>query len=195
MDREVGPIKYLAQLIYGSEERAVLDQAIRLFILMLVFVFDPLAVMLIIAANQTLLRYGINLESSGPPAPPKDPEPEPDPEPELKDSEFKYQKQLDELNNDYNKTLESLEDVPGKDVSHSSDHGSIKEDDVLSIVDPDNPDSETITVTVDEMDLALDPIEFIDDDDYESPFDTLPDVEDLEIWKETEETYEEAVQP
>ena len=84
LDREVGPIKYLAQLIYGSEERDVLDQAIRLFILMLVFVFDPLAVMLVIAANQTLLRYGINLESSGPPVPPKDdsdPEPLP-PEPE-----------------------------------------------------------------------------------------------------------------
>ena len=77
LDREVGPIKYLAQLIYGSEERDVLDQAIRLFILMLVFVFDPLAVMLVIAANQTLLRYGINLESSGPPTPPKEPDPEP----------------------------------------------------------------------------------------------------------------------
>ena len=82
LDREVGPIKYLAQLIYGSEERDVLDQAIRLFILMLVFVFDPLAVMLVIAANQTLLRYGINLESSGPPVPPKD---DPDPEPKAQD--------------------------------------------------------------------------------------------------------------
>jgi hypothetical protein len=69
LDREVGPIKYLAQMIYGSEERDVLDQAIRLFILMLVLVFDPLAVVLVIAANQTLLRYGINLESSGPPEP------------------------------------------------------------------------------------------------------------------------------
>ena len=87
LDREVGPIKYLAQLIYGSEEQDVLDQAIRLFILMLVFVFDPLAVMLVIAANQTLLRYGINLESSGPPIPPKDPEPEPEVE-EITDKDY-----------------------------------------------------------------------------------------------------------
>lgn len=87
LDREVGPIKYLAQLIYGSEERDVLDQAIRLFILMLVFVFDPLAVMLVIAANQTLLRYGINLESSGPPMPPKEPEPEPEVE-EITDKDY-----------------------------------------------------------------------------------------------------------
>ena len=82
LDREVGPIKYLAQLIYGSEERDILDQAIRLFILMLVFVFDPLAVMLVIAANQTLLRYGINLESSGPP---NNTDPNPDPEPKPND--------------------------------------------------------------------------------------------------------------
>ena len=85
LDREVGPIKYLAQLIYGNDERAVLDQAIRLFILLLVFVFDPLAVMLVIAANQTLLRYGINLESSGPPTPPKEPEPDPEPEVEIEE--------------------------------------------------------------------------------------------------------------
>ena len=82
LDREVGPIKYLAQLIYGSEERDILDQAIRLFILMLVFVFDPLAVMLFIAANQTLLRYGINLESS---RPPNNTDPNPDPEPKPND--------------------------------------------------------------------------------------------------------------
>ena len=89
LDREVGPIKYLAQLIYGSEERDVLDQAIRLFILMLVFVFDPLAVMLVIAANQTLLRYGINLESSGPPVPPKD-DPEPTPFPQEPEDRYDY---------------------------------------------------------------------------------------------------------
>ena len=47
-----------------------MDQAIRIFILLFVFVFDPLAVMLLIAANQTLLRYGINLESTGPKDPP-----------------------------------------------------------------------------------------------------------------------------
>ena len=64
LEKEVGPIKYVAQLIYGADTESYLDQAVRLFILMLVFVFDPLAVVLIIAANQTLLRYGINLEKT-----------------------------------------------------------------------------------------------------------------------------------
>ena len=66
LETEVGPIKYVAQLIYGGDSQNYLDQAVRLFILMLVFVFDPLAVVLVIAANQTLLRYGINLEKGGP---------------------------------------------------------------------------------------------------------------------------------
>ena len=66
LEQEVGPIKYVAQLIYGGDSQNYLDQAVRLFILMLVFVFDPLAVVLVIAANQTLIRYGINLEKKGP---------------------------------------------------------------------------------------------------------------------------------
>lgn len=63
---KVGPIKYVAELIYGDTAENQLDRAVRLFILMLVFVFDPLAIAMVIAANQTLLRYGINLEPSGP---------------------------------------------------------------------------------------------------------------------------------
>jgi len=77
LEKEVGPIKYVAQLVYGDDSADVLDKAVRLFILLLVFVFDPLAVILIIAANQTLLRHGINLESKGPPIPPTPTEPPP----------------------------------------------------------------------------------------------------------------------
>ena len=66
LEKEVGPIKYVAQLLFGGDSQDLLDQAVQVFILMLVFVFDQLAVMLVIAANQTLLRYGINLEKAGP---------------------------------------------------------------------------------------------------------------------------------
>ena len=66
LEKEVGPIKYVAQLLYGGDGEELLDKAVQVFILLLVFVFDPLAVMLVIAANQTLLRYGINLEKTGP---------------------------------------------------------------------------------------------------------------------------------
>lgn len=66
LETEVGPLKYVAQLLFGGDGKELLDKAVQVFILMLVFVFDPLAVMLVIAANQTLLRYGINLEKAGP---------------------------------------------------------------------------------------------------------------------------------
>jgi len=52
---EVGPIKYIAELIYG-EAGGNLEQAVRAVILLLIFVFDPLAVLLLIAANQSLVR-------------------------------------------------------------------------------------------------------------------------------------------
>jgi|13_taG_2_1085334.scaffolds.fasta_scaffold00123_21 uncharacterized protein YqgV (UPF0045/DUF77 family) len=87
LEREVGPIKYVAELLYGASDQSVMDKAIRIFILLFVFVFDPLAVMLLIAANQTLLRYGINLESTGP-STPKDPEDDPD---KYWDSDFEEQ--------------------------------------------------------------------------------------------------------
>ena len=66
LEKEVGPIKYVAQLMFGGDSEDLLDKAVQVFILLLVFVFDPLAVMLVIAANQTLLRYGIDLEKTGP---------------------------------------------------------------------------------------------------------------------------------
>ena len=87
LEREIGPIKYVAELLYGESSQDVMDQAIRIFILLFVFVFDPLAVMLLIAANQTLLRYGVNLESSGPPTPPKTPEEDWDMLPDVEDLE------------------------------------------------------------------------------------------------------------
>jgi hypothetical protein len=63
VESEVGPIKYVAALIYGDNPEAnLMERAVRWMIILLVVVFDPLAVALLIAANQTLRRHGINLE-------------------------------------------------------------------------------------------------------------------------------------
>jgi hypothetical protein len=51
---EVGPLKYISALIYGDEALTFLENAVRWVILILVFVFDPLAVLLVIAANITI---------------------------------------------------------------------------------------------------------------------------------------------
>ena len=61
---EVGPIKYIAEFVYGTEANEnMLEEAVRWVIIIIIFVFDPLAVLLLIAANYNLKqRYGKSIE-------------------------------------------------------------------------------------------------------------------------------------
>ena len=55
VEAEVGPIKYIAALIYGDNPDAnILERAVRWVIIIIVAVFDPLALVLILAAQQSL---------------------------------------------------------------------------------------------------------------------------------------------
>ena len=55
VENEVGPIKYIAALIYGDNPDAnILERAVRWVIILIVAVFDPLALVLILAAQQSL---------------------------------------------------------------------------------------------------------------------------------------------
>jgi hypothetical protein len=49
---EVGPLKYIAELIYGDTAKDMFDEAVRIVILLLIFVFDPLAVALLLVASR-----------------------------------------------------------------------------------------------------------------------------------------------
>jgi hypothetical protein len=52
---EVGPLKYISALIFGESDSVnYLDKAVRYVIILLIFVFDPLAVLMLIAANMSL---------------------------------------------------------------------------------------------------------------------------------------------
>ena len=52
VEAEVGPIKYIAALLYGDNpDSNVLERAVRWVIILLVIVFDPLAIALVLAAN------------------------------------------------------------------------------------------------------------------------------------------------
>ena len=57
IEAEVGPLKYVAELIYGDDAKSHFDEAVRLVIMILIFVFDPLAVLLLIAANISLRQW------------------------------------------------------------------------------------------------------------------------------------------
>ena len=55
IEAEVGPIKYIAALIYGDNPDAnILERAVRWVIILLVCVFDPLAIMMLLAATESL---------------------------------------------------------------------------------------------------------------------------------------------
>jgi hypothetical protein len=63
VEAEVGPIKYIAALIYGDNPEAnILEKAVRWVIILIVIVFDPLALTLLLAATKTFeWERGINL--------------------------------------------------------------------------------------------------------------------------------------
>lgn len=65
LELEVGPVKYIAAMIFEDSESR-LDEAVRIVIIAFIFVFDPMAILLLMAGNYTLMgRIGAT------PAPPK----------------------------------------------------------------------------------------------------------------------------
>ena len=86
LEAEVGPIKYIAEFIYGEQaNQSLLESAVRWVIIIIIFVFDPLAVLLLIASQYTFQYVredkGGKLPPKSDPDPdePNDPEPEPTP--------------------------------------------------------------------------------------------------------------------
>ena len=54
LEAEVGPIRYIAALVYDETNKDNLEESVRWVIIIIISVFDPLAVLLLIAANQGL---------------------------------------------------------------------------------------------------------------------------------------------
>jgi len=55
-ESELGPIKYIADMLYGSDAVEMYDNAVRWVILVIIFVFDPLAIMLLIVSTAAFKR-------------------------------------------------------------------------------------------------------------------------------------------
>ncbi len=54
LEADLGPIKYVAEFIYGDKAEDYFDEAVRIIIIILIFVFDPVAVLMLISANISL---------------------------------------------------------------------------------------------------------------------------------------------
>ena len=69
LEAEVGPIKYIAEFVYGENAtQNMLEEAVRWVIIIIIFVFDPLAVLLLIASQYTFewnRRFGPGGDDNG----------------------------------------------------------------------------------------------------------------------------------
>lgn len=73
VEAEVGPIKYIAALIYGDNPDAnLLERAVRWVIIILVIVFDPLAIMMVLAATESMKWTRQDRAAAPPDYPPDD---------------------------------------------------------------------------------------------------------------------------
>ena len=105
LEAEVGPIKYIAEFIYGEQaDNNLLEEAVRWVIIVIIFVFDPLAVLLLIASQYT---FNWNRQDKGNPLPPSDPDP--DPEPPFTDEEWN---EAHRLNDEFDRAKKIQENVP-----------------------------------------------------------------------------------
>jgi hypothetical protein len=56
LEAEVGPIKYIAEIFYDTSDSKLLDKAVRGVIMVIIIVFDPLAIFLMLAFNISMKR-------------------------------------------------------------------------------------------------------------------------------------------
>ena len=93
VEAEVGPIKYIAAFVYGDNPDAnLLEKAVTWVIIIIVSVFDPLAVILLLASQYSFQWFRQQKEDQENPAPKKE-------EPTIPaDDNFKFLADYDELN-------------------------------------------------------------------------------------------------
>lgn len=110
VESEVGPIRYIAEFFTGTEDAdaGLLETAVSWLIMVIIFVFDPLAVLLLIASQYTFEQRRKENPSL------KKPEPIIDPEPFGKgfDMEPFGTDELDESLDDYHKMSVDLSNTP-----------------------------------------------------------------------------------
>ena len=133
LEAEVGPIKYIAEFIYEEADRDVLEEAVRWVIITIIFVFDPLAVLLLIASQYTF-EWRRNDKSTNEPIAVDEAEPTEGPEPDTQEEEAEVEEQVE---------LEFIKDSPEDDRE--------SEDIPTTITKQSMARAEDLTITDDEL--------------------------------------------
>ena len=173
LEAEVGPIKYIAEFIYGEQaDTNLLEAAVRWVIIIIIFVFDPLAVLLLIASQYTFNWHRENKGGKLPPKPEPDPSPEEpqDPLPSFSDEEWE----------EAHRENEAWDQAQYKDLKSEPTLSKKKTDQYLlwSDVDPEPVEPKQ----------EIEEEKYVDPNQQELDFDKEPEVEvpgnDLEKWNE-----------
>jgi hypothetical protein len=141
VESEVGPIKYVAALIYGDNPEAnLLERAVRWMIIIIVLVFDPLAIALILAANSGIRweqeELLDNAQADHQPVSVAVTEPEPEPEPDTQpESEHELDQDLEDFRDLADTTVDTPVDAP--------------------LIQNTDADPESGTISLDELDPTL----------------------------------------
>lgn len=189
LEAEVGPIKYIAEFIYGEADRNILEEAVRWVIMTIIFVFDPLAVLLLIASQYTFAWSRQRRIDEG-----EDPK---DPTPDDSNDEEKFEDVSDEELSEEEKNERDFMILAnaGAPVGNVASYVIKPEDITINMPEEvnthiDNPDY----VPIDEEELFDEsdediPDEDIPDEGMDDPFDEIfaeIDAKDAEDAKETE---------
>ena len=113
LEAEVGPIKYIAEFVYGeSADKNMLEEAVKWVIIVIIFVFDPLAVLMLIASQYTFNWHREQQYPGGMLPPKSDPDPTPnDPKETKKEPTFEDIDQ-ETLDKEFDHEFVGLEDEP-----------------------------------------------------------------------------------
>ena len=162
LEAEVGPIKYIAEFIYGEQaDTNLLEAAVRWVIIIIIFVFDPLAVLLLIASQYS---FDYARKDKGGRLPGK-PEPDPDPEepnPPFTDEEWN---EAHRQNDEVDRAKKIAENVPPTLSKKNSNQYLLWSD-----IDPEQQDQQPTQ----EQEKVVDPNQLDLDFDKE--------VDDLDAW-------------
>ena len=138
LEAEVGPIKYIAEFIYGENaDNDLLEAAVRWVIIIIIFVFDPLAVLLLIASQYSFQYAREGKGGSLPGKPDPDPEDPNDPEPPYTEEQWN---EAHRLNDEFDRAKKIAENVPPVLSKKNSNQYLLWSD-----VDPDNNKEQSLS--------------------------------------------------
>ncbi len=195
LEAEVGPIKYIAEFIYGEQaNQNLLESAVRWVIIIIIFVFDPLAVLLLIASQYT---FQFVREDRGPKLPPKsDPDPdEPDDPVEEKFEDVSEE----ELAEEERRELEQLRaEKIAKNVPPTENPDRFDPDEVKYEMEDvhDKKDEEEMRIALEKIDSEIakeNPPEYFGEDEYVPNENIKEEAKDIDKWNKWVEAAEQEV--